>query len=226
MRQTIQLNKKTYEKCTPLESEILDNQFDNDAYGWASEEEYLSPIEASLVRLEELMNQVLAPLLPDDLEIFMNRFGLRVIDHKHGVERYFDLRTVDPIGAKYSMATAKNEFEFVKAEAEAKAINEKTVLRRGEWWQMPDAKYNRYQMVFEKGGTVPCGLQSGHDNIPAYLGGRDCLIGLGEYIWSRPAIAALSKTFDLQEGTEICHHMHEYYRLKHGRNEANRRTYE
>jgi hypothetical protein len=225
MRETLTINKKKYEKCTPIESEILDIQFDRDEYGWSSKDKFISPEDASMNRIEELLNQVLAPLLPDNIEITMTRSQLFIADHENGVERVFTLQRCEPTYATQSMTTAKNKFEFLVAEAERKRISEKTIVSRGEWFQMPDAKYNRYSMVFRNGGTVPCGLQDGTDNVPSHNRGLDCLIGLGEYVWSRPAIAALDKDFDLEKGTEILDLIHERLRLKAGRSEAYRRTY-
>tara|TARA_A100000172_G_scaffold54239_1_gene34496 strand:- start:449 stop:793 length:345 start_codon:yes stop_codon:yes gene_type:complete len=111
------------------------------------------------------------------------------------------------------------------AEAEAKAIKERTVIRRGEWYQLPDQVFDRYTMHFEKGGVVPCGLQSGEDNIPYYNDGTPAIVGLGEYIWSRPAICALAPNYELEHGVKILHHIHETLRLKAGRDEAYGRTY-
>ena len=225
MSETVTIRKKTYEKCTPEEHEILDIQHDNDEYGWASEKEYITPIEASLYKIGELLNQVLAPLLPDDMEITVNRNGITIVDHEHCIERYYNLYKTEPTTAEYSITNAMNQFELLVAEAQRKMIEEKTVLTRGEWHQIPDQKYNRYNMLFKNGGTVPCGLQDGRDNIPAIVNTEDVLLGLGEYVWSRPAIAALDKDYDLVKGTEILDLIHDKLRLKAGRDEAYRRTY-
>ena len=225
MTETITINKKTYEKCSPLESEILDLQFDVDAYGWADDEKLVSPVDASMNRIEELLNQVLAPLLPDNIEITMTQTQLHIVDQKHGVERTYNLCKVEPTNSKYSMTEGRNQFEILHAEAERKRIEEKTVVSRGEWYQIPNQPFNRYNLLFRNGGTVPCGLQDGRDNIPSYYRGTNCLVGLGEYIFSRPAVAAMDKDFNLERGTEILDLIHERLRLKAGRNEALRRTY-
>ena len=221
MRETMTINNMTYEKCDPIESEILDLQFDQDEYGWGEKKQFISPVDASMNRIEELINQILAPLLPDSMEITMTPDRLFIADYEHGVERTYILSKYVPTNVAHSMTTAKKVFDQLTTEADRKRIEEKTIVRRGEWWKMPNAKYNRYGMIFRNGGTVPCGLEDGTDNIPAL----EFLIGRGEYVWSRPAIAALDKDFDLEKGTEILDLIHERLRLKAGRSEAYRRTY-
>jgi hypothetical protein len=224
-REKLQLGSKTYDKCSALESEILDQQFDTDEYGYARPDKFVTPIEASLVRIEEFFNQVIAPLLPKTLRIQLDRNGLMIWDYEYGIERRYHLQQVDPLHSEYSMHTAEDQFAFLVAEAEAKAMKERTVIRRGEWYQLPDQVFDRYTMHFEKGGVVPCGLQSGEDNIPYYNDGTPAIVGLGEYIWSRPAICALAPNYELEHGVKILHHIHETLRLKAGRDEAYGRTY-
>ena len=226
MRETITLGRKTYEKCTPEESEVLDNQFDEDAYGMNFTSEYVTPLEASNIKIEEFFNQVIAPLLPKSLRIQIDRNSMMIFDYKHGIERRYTLTTTEPLNSEYSMHTAEDEFAFLVAEAEQQMMKKQTVLRRGEWYQLPDQTFDRYTMHFEKGGVVPCGLQNGDDNIPYFNNGTPAIIGLGEYIFSRPAISALAPNYDLEHGVKMIHHIHETLRLKSARSEAYRRTYE
>tara|TARA_A100000172_G_scaffold54239_1_gene34497 strand:- start:748 stop:1197 length:450 start_codon:yes stop_codon:yes gene_type:complete len=96
-REKLQLGSKTYDKCSALESEILDQQFDTDEYGYARPDKFVTPIEASLVRIEEFFNQVIAPLLPKTLRIQLDRNGLMIWDYEYGIERRYHLQQVDPL---------------------------------------------------------------------------------------------------------------------------------
>lgn len=83
------------------------------------------------------------------------------------------------------MYTAEDELSFLvaEAEAEAKAMNKRIVLRRGEWYELLDQVFDRYTMHFEKCGVVPCGLQSEEDKILYFNDVRPAIIGLGEFIF-------------------------------------------
>ena len=70
---SVTINKKTYEKCSPEESEMLDIQFDTDDYGWASEKEYITPIEASLYKIGELLNHCLLYTSPSPRDGLLSR---------------------------------------------------------------------------------------------------------------------------------------------------------
>ena len=234
---TRKIKGESWEKCDAFESEILDKLHDEDARGLASGVGYsaydygvlepvelTTPIQASQYELEEFFNQILGPICPKHVEIFMDRAGLWIIDKKHNIERYYSLQTVEPTTRKDSITKIDAEFMQLREDAK-KAINEIKEVRRGEWYKLPGSKYDRYQLLFEAGGTVPCGLPDGTDCVPAHFNDRDFLIGQGEYLFSRPAVAAMSDSFDLIEGTKILHHIHEQLRLRRGREEAHRRTY-
>ena len=230
---TKKIRGESWEKCSSTESEILDVLHDVDYRGWAAGTgidgvleplELTTPIQASQYELEEFFNQILGPICPAHVKIFMDRAGLWIIDKKHNIERYYALQTVEPTTRKDSITKIDAEFMQLREDAK-KAINEIKEVRRGEWYKLPGSKYDRYQLLFEAGGTVPCGLPDGTDCVPANFNDLDCLIGQGEYLFSRPAVAALSDSFDLIEGTRILHYIHEQLRLRRGREEAHRRSY-
>ena len=63
-------------------------------------------------------------------------------------------------------------------------------------------------------------MPSGEDCVPARFNGdvefndTFALIGLGEFVWSRPAVAALDPDNDLEKGSEILSIIHDHYRMK------------
>ena len=215
-------------KITPTSSEIkrikvtdpetikdIDDKIDTDYWELKSDNKENLFSESSR-QVQDVFNLVFAKVSPDWLSIDCNRNSIIIEDKKRGVEYIYNRYLVTPIIKPDSVARCRNEFEVQKLIAQKRQkLTKKVKVNKGDWWFYPELKYNRLNLEFSEGGSVHCGLPSGEDCVPAKLNGdQNCLIGLGEFICSRPAVAMMHPEFDLEKGTEILSIIHDHYRLQ------------
>lgn len=192
----------------------LDSMIDEDKLKLSSERE-MTDFERSEYELGDFINLVINPLLPDWLTINYNKKCFQICDKRRGIEYTYVKWQITPIVSPDSLTRCKDDFERKKLIAQKRQkLGKKTKIKRGEFFFYPQLEFNRLNMEFEEGGVVPCGLPNGADCVPAKLGDTDALLGLGEFVWCRPAAAALDPNFDLEKGLEVLNQIHEEYRLK------------
>ena len=202
----------------PEQIEALDHLTDIDHF------EYISDIpesafDESLRELQDVINFIFSKVSPDWLAIECNRNNIFITDKKRGAEYIFSKWSTTPTKAPDSVTKAKDEFELQRIYAQKQRELSKPKVFRGQWYFHPELEYHRYNLDFVEGGSVHCGLNSGEDNVPyiSDYGGdsqKNWLIGRGEFIFSRPAVAMMHPNFDLEKGTEILSIIHDHYRLK------------
>jgi hypothetical protein len=204
----------------PVTVELLDQMMDEDELELRSDKKENS-FDVSSREVEDLINHIFASIAPDWLSIDCNRKQILITDRKRGIEYVYSKWAVTPIVAPDSLTRGRDEFEVQKIIAQKrKELGKKIFVRRGKWTFEPELEYNRLNLTFEEGGSVPCGLPSGEDCVPARFNGdvefndTFALIGLGEFVWSRPAVAALDPDNDLEKGSEILSIIHDHYRMK------------
>ena len=203
----------------PEHIEALDQLTDEDAFGLHSERKD-SDFDESCREVQDVINLVFSTIAPKWLTIECNRHSIFITDRRRGVEFIYSKYAVTPTVAADSITRARDEFEVQKLVAKRRRKLSKPKVRRGDWYHYPELQYYRYNLDFADGGTVPCGLPSGEDCVPAIGNYGDennqvnLNIGLGEFIWSRPAVAMLDPNFNLEKGTEVLSIIHDHYRLK------------
>ena len=200
--------------------ESLDKMADEDKFHLSDNDPYedgapTTAWDISHQEINDVLNQVIRSVIPDWLTIQYNLKSIVIEDKRRGIETTYvswQSGTSDRIG---TMRHQQNIFNREKEIAQKdKKLDEKTEVRRGEWYDIPNSRYHRYNMCFREGGVVASGLSNGTDNVPCVIDEDDfAVLGAGEYVWSRLAVAALDQDFDIENGVRIMDHIHEYYRI-------------